>query len=584
MADSKNYKVNLITDIEDLLKGNNELRATSRYIDSVKRATEQFSRARYQGLIKVNTELKYMQRHLSNIYSLAVRVSRLRIIPTVYLIDYATPALERLLKKLKEVNSYAVVARANIHFKMQASMTPMMPATSVVTQVDTTTTTTIEGLNIDGLISALINNTTAVSSLSTKLDSVTTGTDGSKEEPKGLIDSIIDLGGGIKSVGEGAKSVGEAPDAWKGFKNAVSEFKNPGGSKAMKIMNVIKTGGTLFEVGGTAIEGLTGGIKDIIENGTGIWNSITGSGDAASAATSAATASSNAAGDVASGSLSTAGRVAADAATSNVFKGSLKAFSKSLGPLSLLPDAFSFATADNNEQRGAAIGSAVVGIGATALGTALGSFLPVVGNVALGAAFGIAGNWLGDKFGGMIGKNFDSPAIPNPSSVTKDTTGNNTMFIPDLSNLTGIPFPPNKNMLAPKPSFADRYVTPVWENNIKPRVNNPAPSVPPQPKANEVANKARITTTTKTSVQSTVQLSDTQMGTLSGMLKDFKAQVTNNVSVNVPAGAVQVTVKENKIDYDALAIKVGQRVIKQVRQALENQKPASASGTATPAS
>ncbi|CAJ1316289.1 hypothetical protein [Paenibacillus nuruki] len=557
MADSKNYKVNLITDIEDLLKGNNELRATSRYIDSVKRATEQFSRARYQGLIKVNTELKYMQRHLSNIYSLAVRVSRLRIIPTVYLIDHATPALERLLKKLKEVNSYAVVARANIHFKMQASMAPMMPATSVVTQVDTTTTTTIEGLNIDGLISALNNNTTAINnSSSVTSNSNSGGSPKEPDKPKGIFDSILGVFDGLKSFGAGVKSTGESIETLKKIRDASRLTPTTTAGKILKWATIVKESGSLISHVGTSVSGILGGGKSIGENFSSLWSNVIG--DASSGATT-------------------------EEAGSGLLKGGLKAGGRLLGFLSLLPDTFDFMKAQNNEERGSAIGSAVGGVGAGILGGVAGSALPGVGTAVVGAIFAVGGSIFGREFGKAVGGLFN-PATPNPSSVTKDTTGNNTMFIPDLSNLTGIPFPPNKNMLAPKPSFADRYVTPVWENNIKPRVNNPAPSVPPQPKANEVANKARITTTTKTSVQSTVQLSDTQMGTLSGMLKDFKAQVTNNVSVNVPAGAVQITVKENKIDYDALAIKVGQRVIKQVRQALENQKPASASGTATPAS
>lgn len=559
MADSKSYKVNLITDIEDLVKGNNELRATSRYIDSVKRATEQFSRARYQGLIKVNTELKYMQRHLSNIYSLAVRVSRLRITPTVYLLDYATPALERLLKKLKEVNSYAVVARANIHFKMQAAMapkmqastSPMMPATSVVTQVETTTTTTIEGLNIEGLISALNTNTNAINNSSSMSNSNSGGSPKEPDKPKGLLDSILGVFDGLKSFGAGVKSTGESIETVKKIRDASRLTPTTTAGKVLKWATIVKETGSLIGHVGTSVSGILGGGKSIGENFSSLWNNVIG--DASP-------------------------RIIPEEAGSGLLKGG----GKLLGPLSLIPDAFDFMKAQSKEERGAAIGSAVGGIGAGILGGTIGSIIPGIGTAIGGAVFATGGSMIGREFGrSLSGMIFPTP---NPSSVTKDITGNNTIVIPDLSNLTGIPYPPNKNMLAPKPSFADRYVTPVWENNIKPRVDNPAPSIPPRPKANEVANKATITTTTKTSVQSTVQISDAQMGTLSGMLKDFKAQVTNNVSVNVPAGAVQITVKENKIDYDALAIKVGQRVIKQVRQALENQKPASAAGTATPAS
>ncbi|WP_322923194.1 hypothetical protein [Paenibacillus campi] len=527
MADSKSYKVNLITDVQDLIKGNHELRATSRYMDSVKRATEQFGRARYQGLIKVNTELKYMERHLANIYSLAVRVARLRVTPTVYLIDYATPALERLLQKLKKVSSYAVLARANFNM-------PILPAT-VMTKVDTTTT--IEGWNMDAWIAALNTNTTAITGLTAKLDTLKLDGGGEKkEEPKGFLDSLVGFLGGGKSVGEGLKSVGETPEKWTEMAKTWKDLKTPG-SKIAKIIKVVQTTGEFAETVFKAGEGLIGGSKSLLENGKGMFNSLVeGAG------------------------------------------GMVKGLSKFLGPLSYAFDATRFATADNNEQRGSAIGSAIVGGAGTALGGALGSALPGVGTVVLGASLGVGGSILGDKLGGMIGKIFDSPNVPTQTTVTQSIKNGATIPPIDFSHVTGFPTSPPKMMLAPQPTFASRYVLPIVENYMKPKVEamsrqNAAnsPLLPAPLHVGKVPPAATITT--KTSVQSVVKLSDTQMGTISGMLKDFKTELTNNISVNVPAGAVQVTVKENKIDYDLLASQVGQRIMVEVRKALENRKP-----------
>ena len=70
----------------------------------------------------------------------------------------------------------------------------------------------------------------------------------------------------------------------------------------------------------------------------------------------------------------------------------------------------------------------------------------------------------------------------------------------------------------------------------------------------------------------TVQISEDQMSSLSSYLKDFKTETTNQIAVNVPVGAVQVTVRENAIDYDGLARQVGQRVVSEVRRAMENRK------------
>lgn len=71
-----------------------------------------------------------------------------------------------------------------------------------------------------------------------------------------------------------------------------------------------------------------------------------------------------------------------------------------------------------------------------------------------------------------------------------------------------------------------------------------------------------------------VQISPEQMGTLSGFLKDFKTETTNQF--NLPAGAVQVTVHENKLDVDGLITQIGYRLKAEILRATQNTKPAGA--------
>lgn len=68
-----------------------------------------------------------------------------------------------------------------------------------------------------------------------------------------------------------------------------------------------------------------------------------------------------------------------------------------------------------------------------------------------------------------------------------------------------------------------------------------------------------------------VQITDEQMSSLSGFLKDFKTETNNQISVTLPPGAVQVTVQEDSIDFDTMALQVGHRIVNEVRQAIINR-------------
>ena len=70
----------------------------------------------------------------------------------------------------------------------------------------------------------------------------------------------------------------------------------------------------------------------------------------------------------------------------------------------------------------------------------------------------------------------------------------------------------------------------------------------------------------------TVRISEEQMSSLAGYLKDFKTETTNQIAVNIAPGTVQVTVRENAIDYDAVSHHVGQRISNEFRRAMQNRK------------
>jgi len=79
-----------------------------------------------------------------------------------------------------------------------------------------------------------------------------------------------------------------------------------------------------------------------------------------------------------------------------------------------------------------------------------------------------------------------------------------------------------------------------------------------------------------------VQINETQMGAISGMLKEFKSEVVNKVSITVPTGAVQVTVKENELDYEGLALQIGHRIANELRKSMQNMKPNPSKATPLP--
>ncbi|WP_043922392.1 hypothetical protein [Paenibacillus terrae] len=285
------------------------------------------------------------------------------------------------------------------------------------------------------------------------------------------------------------------------------------------------------------------------------------------------------------------------------------------GPLGVLADAASIATSAPGKERAQAIGSTVGGAVGSTVGGAIGTFLlPGVGTAVGSYVGGLAGDFLGGKVGGWI-SDHGSEIKEKASKVTGWLSEKSEAFGDSISNFFsfgGKDEPkktPAKPAEVPKPATPPQSTTPV--TTTKPLTPMPAfPGLPPgsqvmygpgQPALNGAANpygpmaianrgvnpnpmlntaahanngaKAKGKANGNPTPQ-VVQISPEQMGTLSGFLKDFKTETTNQF--NLPAGAVQVTVHENKLDVDGLITQIGYRLKAEILRATQNTKPGGA--------
>lgn len=291
--------------------------------------------------------------------------------------------------------------------------------------------------------------------------------------------------------------------------------------------------------------------------------------------------------------------------------GLVKKVSKSLGiskkfisgPLGVLADTLSIASAAPGKERAQAIGSTVGGAVGSSVGGAIGTFLlPGVGTAVGSYVGGMAGDFLGGKVGGWI-SDHGSEIKEKASKVTGWLSEKSKAFGDSISNFFsfgGDDKPPE----APKPAVPPQPAVAVAAKPLPPMPpfpGTPAVYGPMQPGAKGVPNhhgpmaianqgvnpspllntvaQANNGAKAKGKVNGNptpqvVQISPEQMGTLSSFLKDFKTETTNQF--NLPAGAVQVTVHENKLDVDGLITQIGYRLKAEILRATQNTKPAGA--------
>ncbi|MGG1615359.1 hypothetical protein ACIFQM_09195 [Paenibacillus sp. NRS-1782] len=579
MAEALNYRMNLVIDPKNVIKANRELRAMERYFE------------RIQGRV--------------------MKIGRTRMAPEIVLNDMASKGLDNLLNKINRVKSQIINASGNVNVK--AVSQGSSPANSGAAK-----TGPIKGDNnlssvLQANTAAVEANTAAIGDLSTKLGSVTPAAE-KKEEPKTVWGKTKDFFGNLKKIGGGIKSLSEAPSAAnKVFKAGKKLFREPvvGTTFKEKFRDVSKKTLSFSKNSGDLMQKVGGGFSDLFDGGEGMFGVFKGGGStAADAASSAASSIVN--------PSTVAG--ATEEAGSGLFKNLLKGGAKKLlGPLSYGMDIVNIAQATSGKERAEAIGSTVGGTAGSALGGAIGTMLlPGIGTMVGSQLGSIAGGFFGGKIGGVVsdygpaimdkaksagkfigekasqvtgwisdkagdfGKGFSDffsfgkkdepkkepakpPEVPKPAIPPHSTIGASlkplaTMpplysavaYVPPQSGAKGVP-----NPYGPM-AIANQGVNPNPLLNTAAHANNGA----------KAKGKANGNPTPQV-----VQISPEQMGTLSGFLKDFKTETTNQF--NLPAGAVQVTVHENKLDVEGLITQIGYRLKAEILRATQNTKPAS---------
>ncbi|KAE8559987.1 hypothetical protein [Paenibacillus polymyxa] len=570
MAEALNYRMNLVIDPKNVIKANRELRAMERYFE------------RIQGRV--------------------LKIGRTRMAPEIVLNDMASKGLDNLLNKINRVKSQIINASGNVNVKVNSGTAKADPVKS-----DNNLSTVLKANT-----TAVEANTKAIADLSTKLGSVTPAAE-KKEEPKTVWGKTKDFFGNLKKIGGGIKNLSEAPSTGKkALKAGKKLFTRPvGATTGDKIKDVAKKAYSFGKNSGDFMEKVGGGFSDLFEGGEGMFGIFKGGGSTATAASSAASSLVN--------PSTVAG--AAEEAGSGLFKNLLKGGAKKLlGPLSYGMDIMNIAQATSGKERAEAIGSTVGGTAGSAIGGAIGSFLlPGIGTVVGSQLGSMAGDFVGGKIGGLVsdygpammekaksagkllgekasqvkgwlsdkagdfGKSFsdffsfgkkDEPKKEptKPPEVHKPSIPPNSNIGASLKPLATMPPLYSASAFVPPQPGAKGVPNPYGPMAIANQGVNPNPMLNTAVHANNGA-KAKGKANGNPTPQ-VVQISHEQMGTLSGFLKDFKTETTNQF--NLPAGAVQVTVHENKLDVDGLITQIGYRLKAEILRATQNTKPTGA--------
>lgn len=568
--------------IVGLSKSNAEMRTTLRYLDQIQRSTERLGRVRYQSLIKVNNELRTTGRRLESIYSMAVRISRLRITPTIGLIDKLSPALDRAWAKLNSFRDQMVTASGTVSLEVRQKIEVAMgrggasgPTMAVVIQNNKNIT----------------NNT-------------------KEEEPKKWWEKALEV---ANSIMDAFNNIGDIIDRFK-KKKEDNPASDPTRSPASKCCCC--TGGKMGKNRRVRSPNADGGGSD---RGRRNYRSGRRSSNRSNRGpspapnpvpdtpTPPADRNRNRGGgrrirgsgrlgfaDGALGSLTD--MLAGNGLMDNLSSGFAKGAKRLLGPISMLADVANVATAPP-EERGRAVGSMIGGTAGTAIGSAIGSvLLPGIGTWVGGAVGGwagsAAGGWIGDK-AKDIG-NFMSSAtegVGDALSGAADYVSEKTKKITDgISGFFGFGSKKEEKTVSaatlatPSPAATGPQMAPAY---MPPALTMTGPATYMNSKVGQPTSAGFMGTsmmqnqamalgngaqTNGKSSTMTVQISEDQMSSLSGYLKDFKTETTNQIAINIPPGAVQVTVRENAIDYDAVTQQVGQRITGEFRRAMENRK------------
>ncbi|MGG3839646.1 hypothetical protein ABEV00_21825 [Paenibacillus thiaminolyticus] len=90
------------------------------------------------------------------------------------------------------------------------------------------------------------------------------------------------------------------------------------------------------------------------------------------------------------------------------------------------------------------------------------------------------------------------------------------------------------------------------------------------------ANSPKTTTSKQDFVfgvpSDTVKISEDQVSQMMSYLQDFKKEVTNDIRVTLPPGAVQINMPKEEVDYDLIKNVVGQGIARAIETTLQNTK------------
>ncbi|MEO2214881.1 hypothetical protein ABGV40_28845 [Paenibacillus amylolyticus] len=572
--------------IVGLSKSNAEMRTTLRYLDQIQRSTERLGRVRYQSLIKVNNELRTTGRRLEHIYSMAVRISRLRITPTIGLIDKLSPALDRAWAKLNSFRDQMVTASGTVSLEVRQKIEVAMG----------------KGGASGPTMAVVIQNNKNITN-ATKEEDPKSWLDKWIFDPADKINSLFDVFNNVKGIFDKFKKKKEESPASDPTRSPASKCCCCTGGKMGKNRRVRSPnadgggsdrGRRNYRSGRRSSNRSNRGPSPVPNpvpdtptppadrnRNRGGGRRIRGSGRLGFA-------------DGGLGSLTD--MLAGNGLMDNLSSGFAKGAKRLLGPISMLADVANVATAPP-EERGRAVGSMIGGTAGTAIGSAIGSvLLPGIGTWVGGAVGGwagsAAGGWIGDK-AKDIG-NFMSSAtegVGDALSGAADYVSEKTKKITDgISGFFGFGSKKEEKTVsaatvaAPSPVATGPQMAPAY---IPPALTMTGPTAYMNSKVGQPTSAGFMGTsmmqsqamalgngaqTNGKSSTMTVQISEDQMSSLSGYLKDFKTETTNQIAINIPPGAVQVTVRENAIDYDAVSHQVGQRISNEFRRAMQNRK------------
>ncbi|MBR2567188.1 MAG: hypothetical protein IKE29_21610 [Paenibacillus sp.] len=576
-----------------LSQSNNEMKTTLRYLDQIQRSTERLGRVRYQGLIKVNNELRTTARRLENIYSTAIRLSRLRITPKIGLDDQLSPALDRALTKLNSFRNQMVKASGTVSVEVKQKVEVAMgkivqPSASSMSVVIGSNNTTInnvakedEGwmkwvdLGFDVLDAA--NNVTDLFEKRKKVKEWWSGRKDKKNKAANPSASTEVAEGKRSNIQTHENSDGDGENK----RNKPSRFFRVPGRRGRR--NTFRRSSTAS----TPVSAPTPKAKEIITDFSDAEEKkLKMDFDQKIKRSNFGFASAS--------PMGMSNLFSGDGMMGKIGSGFSKGAKRLLGPVSMLADVASIANAPA-EERGRAVGSMIGGSAGTAIGSTIGSFiLPGIGTYIGGAV----GGWAGSEVGGWIGDkakdigNFVSNAsegLGNALSGAADYVSEKTKKITGgIANFFGFGSKKEEQTtpaatVASSPSVPEApQMPPPYKPEIlsmtrpKAYMNNPFGSLPGagligisvmQAQAMSLNNGGQ-----PDSKSLTVHISEEQMSSLGGYLKDFKTETTNQIAVHIAPGTVQVTVQENAIDYDAVSHQVGQRITNELRLAMQNRK------------